>query len=431
MDPNNGADPTGVTAQPGVLVPPPVAPAEPAPPQVGAPNVNRIEMTVQVPNLRNGDVATITQAAPRASIPVRYKWVHIGGMTHDHMVANVDAIIRATYAQLLAGAGAQVSEAQRDSVRKEAIVLGATRAGAASAWQLTPPDMNSQEIVGSGSTYVPVAGSTVGRVAVGNGTAGGNYTVAVGMAPINEVEVAAINVIAYLGMCVPILQGISLVLTGHHYLPNTANHFNGMKKQALQIGGEAVKSWIDAMGTTFDDLAFHKACHPISPPQKRRWAKDPEVAMRLVASGHTAAAIRVPALPSDAQGAKAAVAVFTKAAPVVKGMGHTISWEGGLEIIRAVEQANEGRQELDAVDAAKSWVVGHAASIGFCTGIVRFLSEAEGAGQETTLRAFSMRKIMSDQSAEVNRGATYARAYMHRIREAANEGRFEDPNIIA
>jgi hypothetical protein len=251
------------------------------------------------------------------------------------------------------------------------------------------------------------------------------------MAPITEVEVAAINVIAYLGMCIPVLQGISLVLTGHHYLPNTANHFNGMKKQALQIGGEAVRAWIDAMGTTFDDLAFHKACHPISPPQKRRWAKDPNVALRLVASGHTAAAIRVPALPSDAQGAKAAIAVLTKAAPVVHGMGHTISWDAGLEVVRNVEQANEGRDELNAVNEAKAWVAGHAASIGFCTGIVRFLSESEGAGQETTLRAFSMRKIMADQSAEVNRGTTYARAYMQRLREAAHEGRFEDPRIIA
>jgi len=397
----------------------------------GTSNVTALAITVAVPNLRNGDVSTITQAAPRASIPARYKWVHITGITHDAMIPNVDAIIRATYAQLMAGAGAQPTEAQRQAARKEALVLGSVRSGAAAAWNLTPPDMNQQEVVGSGSSYASVPDSEVGRVTAGNGTAGGNYTVATGMEALNELEVAVVNVLIYLGMCTPILQGISLVLTGHHYLPNTANHFNGMKRQALQIGGDAVRAWVETLGTSFDDLAFHKACHPISPPQKRRWAKDPDVATRLVASGHTAAAIRIPALPSDAQGAKAAIAVFTKAAPVIRGMGHTISWSGGAELVHAVELAPEGRAELDAVEAVKAWLTAHAASVGFCVGIVRFLADSEGTGQETTLRAYSMRKIASDQSAEVNRGTTYARAYMQRMREAANEGRFEDPLIRA
>jgi len=405
---------------------PPVAP--PAPP---ASNINVIPISLTVPNLRNGDAATITQAAPRASIPSRFKWAHITGMSHGDMVAHVDAVIRATYAQMLAGTTVTVTDAMRQETRTDAIIVGSIRAAAAGAWQLTPADMNAEEVVGSGSAFTAGSVGRLGSVAAGNGTAGGNYTVATGMSPITPEEVSVINVLMYLGMAVPIMQGISLVLTGHHFLPTTKNHFAGMKRQALQIGGDAVRTWVEALGDRFDDMAFHKACHPISPPTKRAWAKNPEVAVRMTASGHTAAAIRIPALPSDAQGTKAAIAVMIKAAPVVRGMTHHITWDAGAEAIKNVETAAEGRAELDAVAAARAWMVAHASQIAFCIGIVQYLSDTSAGGRDTTLSAFSIRKLMTDYNADVSRGSTYARAYVTRMREAAESGTFPDPMINA
>jgi hypothetical protein len=401
----------------------------PPPPQGAA--VGTVSIRVIVPDLRNGDIATITQAAPRASIPTRYNWVAIAGLPSTDAVRHVDAIVRATYAQYLAGSTGTVNDAMRAEARKAAIVIGAIRASCAQAWNLQVADMNVEECSGSGSAFTGGAAGAMGTVTVGQGTAGGNHTVAMGMEALTEADVEVINLMFYLGAAVPVMQGISLVLSGHHYLPTTKNHFMGMKRQALQLSSDAVKQWVDALGESFDDYAFHKACHPISPPVKRRWAKDPTIATRLVASGHTSVAIRVPALPSDAQGCKAAVAVIIKAAPVIHGMLHHVSWDMGLARIRAVEAAAEGAAEMEAVVQAKDWMAAQGARVGFCAGIVQYMSETGGATQETTLRAYSIRRIMSDHAAEVSKGATYCRAYMARLREQAADGSFPDPNIQA
>jgi hypothetical protein len=411
-------------------------PAPPAPPTgppapTAAPAAARIAIRIQVPDLRNGDVANITQAAPRASIPARYKWAVIRGMPAAHAVTHVDAIIRATYAQYLGGNGGQVTDAVRTEARSAAIVIGSVRAVAAQAWALAPPDMNVEETAGTGSVFTAAPNGGMGTVAQDQGTAGGNFTVATGMAPITDAEVDVINLLLYMGAAIPVMQGISLVLTGHHFLPTTKNHFMGMKKQAVQMSADPVKQWIETLGDTFDDWAFHKACHPISPPVKRRWAKSKAVAARLVASGHTSVAIRVPALPSDAQGCKAAIAILMKAAPVIQAMGHTISWDNGTARINEVENSEEGRAELDAVARARSWLAANHANVGFCAGIVQHLSESLGNTMETTLRAFSVRRIMADQAAAVNRGATYCRAHLARLREQAMSGEFPDPMIMA
>jgi len=289
--------------------------------------------------------------------------------------------------------------------------------------------MNREEVVGSASTITNPQTPAAATIAVDAGTAGGKHTVAVGMAAITQPEEAVVGTLVYLGMSVPVMQGVSLVLTGHHFLPNTKNVFMGMKRQAMQVGGAEVTRWIEALGDRFDDLAFHKACHPIMPASKRRWAKSTEMSAKLVASGHGAAAIRLPALPSEAQGGKAAIAVVGKAVAVVRGMGHNIAISSGPALIQAVETAAEGRDERAAVVAVKNWLTANGSQIAFCAGIVQNISESGAGGKETTLSAFSIRKLMSEHSAEVSRGLTYARAYSTRLRDQAIAGTFPDPNI--
>lgn len=388
-----------------------------------------LAITIDIPNLRNGDAAQITQAAPKASIPTAYKWAVIAGLSHTYAVAAVDAIVRAQYAQLLSAAPGVVGDPERATAKRQAIVLGSIRAGAIAAYQLTENDINRAETSGAGSA-IAVDNGTI-RIGAGNGsaTAAPKFALAQSMAGLTAVEVKVVGTMIFLGMAVPALQGVSLVLTGHHYLPTTKNTFAGMRKQALQVGGADVAAWVEQMGDSFDDMAFHKACHPISPPRKRTWAKDSALAPRLAASGHGAAAIRLPALPSDAQGGKAALAVLRKAAPVIQGMGHHIAYEGGANLVRAVELATEGREEIDAVAAVRAWLDAHAAQIAFCAGIVQTLSEAGSGQQETTLKAYSMRKITSEQLAATVRGNTYCRAYNTRMRESAESGQFADPQI--
>jgi hypothetical protein len=408
-----------------------------------------IDIRVTVPDLRNGAVEDITQAAPRASIPVAYKWAHIGGLTHDQYVPMAEHVIRAQYAQVLSEAGDAPSDADKALAKLKAIVLGSIRAGAASAFKLTPNDFNVEEVAGTGSTFTPgraaipaqdatettpavaAIAATTAAVATTAGTTSPKHGVATSMAAITAAEVDIINTLLYLGMSVPAMQGVSLTLTGHHFLPTTKNVFLGMKRQATQAGGTAVTTWIEARADDFDDWAFHKACHPILPPLKRSWAKSAETGARLVASGHGAAAIRIPALPSDAQAGKAGIAVMMKASAVIRGMGHSISWDDGSNRVKAAERAREGREERDAVDSIRAWYASHIDSIAFCAGIVRHLSESLGTTRESTLNAFSIRKAMSDGSASVSRGVVYCRAYLAKMRDQADKGTFADPNISA
>lgn len=421
-------------AQPGdnAQMTPPVGDPAPAPaPAALAPVVGNIvaplDITIDVPNLRNGDAQHISQAAPKASIPPAYKWAHIQGLNSEFAVKVVDAIIRAQYAQILAAGAAMAGEAERRDARTKAIILGSVRAGAAASYRLTQTDLNATEVVAAGTSITHTDAG--GTVTAGAGTASPKHAVALGMDPLSAVEVKVVGTLVFLGMAVPVLQGISLVLSGHHYLPTTKNTFAGMKRQALQVGGAEVTAWVESVGEVFDDMAFHKACHPISPPRKRSWAKSTDLAVRLTASGHGAAAIRLPALPSEAQGGKAALAVIKKASPVVLGMGHTITWALGTRLITAVETAAEGREEREATTAVRSWMDANASQIAFCAGIVQTLAEAGTGAQETTLRAFSMKKVMSEQMASTVRGNTYCRAYNTRMRTSAEAGTFEDPSL--
>lgn len=388
-------------------------------------------LVIDIPDLRNGDPATITQAAPKASVAAQFKWAHVQNMTHANIVQYADIAIRATYAQYLAATAATdaPTDAQRTQARDAAIIMGGIRAGASAAYRLEPTDLNREEVVGAGFSINIDAATSTATTSVDGGTAGGKHTVATGMTALSADEIKVVGMLVYLGMAVPAMQGISLVLSGHHYLPTTKNTFMGMKRQALQVGGQSVAEWVEQKGDTFDDLAFHKSCHPISPPRKRSWAKNLDLARRLAASGHGAVAIRLPALPSDAQGGKAALAVMGKAAPVILGMAHSIRFDGGVALVRAVESAAEGREEAEAVSAVKSWLTANASQIAFCAGIVQAIAESGTGARETTLQAYSMRKVTSEFAADVARGVTYARAYTTRMREAAIAGTFPDPRI--
>jgi hypothetical protein len=403
-----------------------------APPSVNAgTRIVPLGFTIHVPDLRNGAAETIQQAAPKASIASTFKWVAIQNMPHNVAVDALEYLIRATYAQVLAAAAAAATDAQRADAKRKAIVLASIRAGAAAAYKLGPVDMNAMEATSSGYVYTPGANGVMGSVgrANGGGTAGGKYTLAVGMEALTATEIAASGVLVYLGMAVPVLQGVSLVSSGHHYLPTTKNIFAGMKRQALGLASEEARAYIDSMGEMFDDMAFHKACHPISPPQKRRWAKSGDIAMRLNLSGHGAAAVRLPALPSDAAVGKAGIALALAARPVLLGMGHTLSVEAGTGLIATLERAAEGAEERAAVDAVKAWAASHSSSLAFCAGIVQFVHESGSTGRNTLLSAYSVKKLISEHPTRVAEGSAYARVAAEKTREAMRDGKFADPAI--
>lgn len=402
--------------------------AQPAPAAANQGTVVRaLNFTIHVPDLRNGDTADIQQAAPKASIASMYKWAVVAGLPHNKHVDAVEYVIRGTYAQLLSAAGGTITDADRAEAKRKAIILGGIRAGATAAYKLGPVDMNVQETSTSGYAYTP-ANNTISS-SNGVETTGGKYTLALAMEGLAAVEVAAIGVLVYLGMAVPILQGVSLVSTGHHYLPTTKNIFAGMKRQALGVASADVKAYLEQMGEMFDDMAFHKACHPISPPQKRRWAKDSEIAARLIISGHGAAAVRLPAHPSDAAIGKAGIALAMAATPVLNSMGHNISVDAGPDLIGGLERAAEGAEERAAVNRIKDWAAVHAADLAFCAGVLQYVHDSSSTGRNTLLAAYSVKKLMADYPTRVAEGSAYARVAAERTRTAMADGKFADPNF--
>lgn len=379
-----------------------------------------LNFVIRTPDLRNGDIANITQAAPKSSIDRSYKWVDIAGLPFNRHISAVEFHIRGSYAQLVAGGGANATEQERAANKKKAIVLGSIRAGAAEAYRLTQADMNTSECCSGPWSF------TLGELRARGGTATALHAVAQQMEALTNVEVQVIGALVYLGMAVPVLQGASLVNSGHHYLPTTKNQFMGMKKQALGVTTREAANWIEAMGETFDDMCFHKACHPISPPAKRNWAKDANIARRLAASGHGAAAIRLPAIPSEAAILKTALALARAAAPVIKTFGHTLSTDVGDQLAIDLRDADDILAERAVVTRVQTWASIHASEFAFCAGILQHLHETSGRGRNTLLSAYSVRKLMSDNQQQVANGVAYSRAANNIMRRSLEQGTYAD-----
>jgi len=403
------------------VTPPPTRPTTALPPV----SADSVTVNIVVSNLRNGGIKDIVSASPRSSIPSEYKWVSIDGITAPDCPKYVNELIRATYARIMRTAGATPSDVQTKAARSAAIVLASVRAGAAAALQLTKADLAPAEITGSGTKLVN--GTVVAEA--GAATATASATRARTMEALTAAEGDAINTLMYMGMVVPVMQGLSLMQSGHHFLPTTRNLFAGMKKQALQAGTQATREWIESLGTTFDDLAFHKACHPILMSLKRGWAKQSEMASRLKLSGHGAVAIRLPGIPSEAHAGKAAMAVIVRAKPTILGFGHTCVTTTGERYIKDVELSAEGEEEMSTVAVLRSWYEAHKPSIAFCAGIVSAMRDAAGTGRDTTLNAYSIKKAISDHPTENASGVTYARAFLRRQRDAAERGEMADPKF--
>jgi hypothetical protein len=403
------------------------AAAGPAPHGEPVPGVDIQPMPflISVPDLRNGALINIQQAAPRASMSVLYHWTVIDGLPYERAIDAVEMTIRAVYAQMLHVAGGTVAPAMQTEVRRRAIVLGAVRAGAQASYKLGANDMTIAEMISSGARFHN------GRIEqkANGGTSAGRWTAMQGMAGLTDVETQVVGVCAYIGMGVPVLQGVSLVMTGHHYIPTTYNLFGGIKRQALGSTTVEVRNWVEAMGDEFNDMAFHKACHPISPTLKRSLAKSTDVAARLKASGHGSVAIRLPAMPSEASGGKAAVALIRSASTTIAQMGHSVSSDDITTLLLALEAAEEGPQEAARCDEVVLWLARNSSQLAFCAGIVQQVHETTGSGKNTILAAFSVRRIMADNPADVARGMQYARAAATRTRTAMEAGSFPDPNL--
>jgi hypothetical protein len=378
-----------------------------------------------VPDLRNGAIASIEQAALRAGMSSLYHWASVKDMPAGQAVAGVEHIVRAHYAIMMRKQAPDAGDAERAKVRKFAVVLGGVRAGAMAAWRLTSGDMTISECELSGAV---VSKGEVMEDAEG-GTSGAKWSLMRSMDPLTTTEMLVLAMCAYIGMAVPVLQGASLIATGHHYIPPTYRLFGGLKRQALGSASTEVRTWVEGVGEWFDDLVFHKACHPINPLWKREIAKSQVVKQKLSASGHGSASIRLPAIPSEATGGKAMLALVSSAAPILESRGHKIDASEGIGLMMALESASGSAAEALACDAVVGWITLNEPKLAFLAGVVRQLHETTGVGRNTLLEAYSVKKLISSRATDVNQGVMYARAANSVTRAEMEAGTYKLPDM--
>jgi hypothetical protein len=384
----------------------------------GGVDLRSIRFELIVPDLRNGALANIQQAAVRAGMQALYYWPVIKDLAPERAVDAAEHSFRAHVASLSMGIGPNATAAEVADLRKWAVVLAGVRAGAQAAWRLRIGDVTVKEVIGSG---MEMQGDKITMASAGS-TATTKWAAARSVPEMTQVEMEALAMCAYMGMAIPVLQGASLVATGHHYVPSTYGLFKGLRKQALGSSSPDVGTWVESFGERFDDLAFHKACHPVSPDLKRSLAAMGEIANKLTASGHGSAAIRLPAIPSEASGGKAAIALIRSAERVIVDMGGTISANTGVQLMRDLEEAEVGSPRSAACDKVVAWVSEHERTLAFCAGIVQQIHDSTGTGKSTLLSAYSVKKLMAAHPSEVARGVTLARAASSRAREAMERG---------
>lgn len=379
-----------------------------------------ITFDLVVPNLRNGALASIQQAAVRAGMQSLYYWPVIARLDPSLAVEAAEHSFRAHVVSLTMGWTGEKSAGDEAEIRKWSVVLAGVRSGAQAAWRLQQGDMTMKELRPSGMEQ---AGEQIAMVAEGT-TATSKWAAARSVPDMTAVEMDALAMCAYMGMAVPILQGASLVATGHHYVPSTYKLFEGLLRQAMGSATREVQVWVEAMGERFKDLAFHKACHPISPDLKRELAIRQDTAQKLAASGHGSAAIRLPAIPSEASGGKAAIALVRAAEHTIASLGGEISAHTGIQLMDSLEVAAPGAPRSEACNAVVAWVSEHERTLAMCAGVVQYIHEASATGRSTLLSAYSVKKIMLAQPSDVARGINMARAAAAKERDAMERGTY-------
>jgi len=445
-------------------------------------------MHTPMSNLRNGNLAAILNMAPSQSMEGGNSWVQVRGARYEYAERLVQAFIWAQYGQLVTCSGGDLSESNKKVLRKKAIVLGSARACIYGTYRLEAGDFNRSEFTGSAVKFTKpktpeqVAAEraamvpnealadnlkdadlaarraavvpNAARVSFGNGDAtnAARAQAERDFGALTPYEKKLAQFFAWIAAAVPPLQGVSLIHSGHHYIPPTYNLFEGILRQAEFKKPEDFADWTTGIEDKWKGWLFHDAAHPLDYDFKRKLAKDVGMKKRLEKSGQRAAAVRLPGLPADVQGLKAGLAVIKRAASDVLDIGITITTaegdsildrlegpakegdgiadpETGERVLQVDQMRNWDEKELDALIAeGVAWFSKNQSHIAMCAGVVQqrytaasLRAEARLA-PETTLKAKSVMKAISNNISSYNKGHTYAEIVARTQKERLERG---------
>jgi len=321
-----------------------------------------------------------------------------------------------------------------EAVFAQALVVGAIRANVITAFDVTEPGLMRDELL---TTRVPFRAATATEAATAEWPAAwtaGEMTAN----PVKKVfdwtvahewsddEVSLATWLGVMAPAIPVIQGASIIATGHHCIPPTYPNFLRVEKAVWSSApskvGDVLRGRAGLPEDVWIDLAYHKACHPISMGDKQMWAASLEIANRLDAAGLGAATIILPAVPTSANSLRAGIAVIYKARPTLQRAGMTIITIEAEQLNERMEAATTKAERAVVQKDVDKWVAKAKPVIALAAGVVRQQNERAGTSEDSTLRAFSVSRIVNENPGSHAEGRNIASGVADRLRKSIEEG---------
>jgi hypothetical protein len=363
----------------------------------------------QIPDLMNGDAAGLTPIYLSPGIPDMWKWV----------VPNLTAVATATDLMnaVLEVATIMVRRADdpNDQVTQMSCLLVAlARVSVTRAWNLTGADLETTQKVtvapnalASGHTNLVPAYAEPGPGAATDKDA--TYSALAALVT-DEVRAFMTNLVK-MAIGLPAAVGCSLVASnGHHFVPTTAVIFRAISRQVFQTT-TLTAPLMDA--TTTEDAIYHKAMHPIKSGVLVWIARNAACKQRITSSGLGSAAVRMPALYPTEKSAGAILAIVRKA--IAASTEHNVNGDVSVIELAAEDVRIDTDSPItasvlsDSQDALARLEQSYGEHVAWCAGYLTAMMENTNVrgGTSTVLRAYSVKRIITDNEASFASGSQW------------------------
>jgi len=328
-------------------------------------------------------------------------------------------------------------------LRTEAVILGGVRAGAVTAYAMTPADLHGAE-ASAGAVVILDPAVAPWRFATGHSERAANLTseeaASLEFGPMSVQELALFLAMAKMGMAIAPLVGVSLLDTGHHYLSAGKRPFDAVERQVVGGLAQDARALWAADAQRSRDLANHKALHPAANALLTGLARDPALPARLTTAGLGSAAVRLPYIEGEIRAARAIVAVVEAVQVFCGQSGYAIAVPHLQACLRYVAsyppnagQPAEGPpagivaapNRLRAIaDILTPAMVAARPLAAVASGMYAQILENAGSNRamDTRLQAYSIKKAQQECTGSVAMGAAAVRDYNAYRRAKTDKG---------
>lgn len=387
---------------------------------------NGFRTELPTPSLRNGALGDMVAIVPSTAIPIQYHWNMIGGVPDDRVMAYTELNMRLQYAIISAGDAGMSA----DKRRSQAIILGAMRTGLRIYWKIMVADLSPGEVGRAYVSYRAAAPNATPPVQEGVNVTWGTATATTagaawaGWDDLSALEREVAEAFILLSVAALPTSGWSIVKTGHHFLSQAGQSaragYTAVKKQWFTKMSAAVAAWVRQREEYWEDIAFHKACHPVLMSVAVALASDRNTKLKLESVDFGAAAVRLPATAPQLEYAKMVLALLIKVGGVLTAAGATIDTRALYSEITAVYESADPVERSKHVAAATIMAHSCDASLAVAAGILLHITEA--STPSTIASSHGFKRLIEDFPAAVTKGSTLSRSLAARERQAIAEG---------